>query len=190
MPSGASPRRTGGFSKPWSRLIDDAVFDTVMTSERIAQGTAGRITRLVDGGVANAQRLMEIKAEVNYASGLLAEVANVSDPDLIEPIVERFVASSAALSRNLGALPDTPETARARREVEDLLSFGRGGDNIFETRRDELTGVAGAVSAARAPSRGSSMAVSRKCARCSPCGPTLTWRPAFSTRPVACPTAV
>jgi HAMP domain-containing protein/HPt (histidine-containing phosphotransfer) domain-containing protein len=129
-------------------LIDDAVFDTVMTSERIAQGTAGRITRLVDGGVANAQRLMEIKAEVNYAAGLLAEVANVSDPDLIEPIVERFVASSAALSRNLGALPDTPETARARREVEDLLSFGRGGDNIFETRRDELTGVAGAVSAA------------------------------------------
>lgn len=129
-------------------LIDDAVFDTVMTSERIAQGTAGRITRLVDGGVANAQRLMEIKAEVNYAAGLLAEVANVSDPDLIEPIVERFVASTAALERNLGALPDTPETARARREVEDLLFFGRGGDNIFETRRDELTGVAGAVSAA------------------------------------------
>jgi len=131
-------------------LIDDAVFDTVMTSERIAQGTAGRITRLVDGGVANAQRLMEIKAEANYVAGLLAEAANVSDRDLIQPIVERFVASSAALSRNLRALPDTPETARARREVEDLLSFGQGGDNIFEARRHELTGVASAAAVSAA----------------------------------------
>lgn len=90
-------------------IIDDAVFDTIIISEKISASSADRMSRLVDGGVARAQHLLEIKAEVNYTAGLLANVAFTPDRDLIRPLFERFESSTHAIMRNLEALNEAPE---------------------------------------------------------------------------------
>ena len=123
--------------------IDDAVFETIISSEKISASTAGRMSRLVDGGVAKAQRLLEIKAEANYTAGLLAQVAFTSDRDLIQPLFEQFEASANTITRNLEALKEAPETGRVLRKVGDLLAFGRGSDSLFEVRRRELSDLMG-----------------------------------------------
>jgi class 3 adenylate cyclase len=119
-------------------LVDDAVFDTIVNSEEITKVSTERMTRLVDVGVAKAQRLLEIKAEASYTAGLLAQVSTISDPDLIGPLYEQFVASSDSITRGLDALADTPEKARLSRQVRDLLVHVRGPDSVFEVRRREL----------------------------------------------------
>jgi len=122
-------------------LIDDAAFDTIMSSEAVSRDTALRMTQLVDGGVARAQHLLEIKAAANYAAGLLAQVAMISDRALIEPVYEQFVAASDGIMRDLEALPDSPEKDRVQRQARDLLRQGLATDNIFRLRRRELSGL-------------------------------------------------
>jgi class 3 adenylate cyclase len=122
-------------------LIDDAAFDTIISSETVSRDTASRMTQLVDGGVARAQHLLEIKAAANYAAGLLAQVAMISDRDMIEPVYEQFVAASDGIMRDLEALPDSPERARVHRQARDLLRQGLATDNIFRLRRRELSGL-------------------------------------------------
>jgi class 3 adenylate cyclase len=120
-------------------IIDDAVFETIIFSEQISASSADRMNRLVDGGVARAQHLLEIKAEVNYTAGLLAQVAFTTDRDLIQPLFERFESSAYAITRDLEALKEAPEKGRVLRQVRDLQAFGRGADSLFEVRRRELS---------------------------------------------------
>ena len=124
-------------------IIDDAVFDTIIISEKISASSADRMSRLVDGGVARAQHLLEIKAEVNYTAGLLANVAFTPDRDLIRPLFERFESSAYAIMRNLEALNEAPEKGRVLRQVRGLLAFGRGADSLFDVRRRELSDLIG-----------------------------------------------
>jgi class 3 adenylate cyclase len=124
-------------------IIDDAVFDTIIISEKISASSADRMSRLVDGGVARAQHLLEIKAEVNYTAGLLAHVAFTPDRDLIQPLFERFESSAYAIARNLEALKEAPEKGRVLRQVRGLLAFGRGADSLFDVRRRELSDLIG-----------------------------------------------
>ncbi len=124
-------------------IIDDAVFDTIIISEKISASSADRMSRLVDGGVARAQHLLEIKAEVNYTAGLLANVAFTPDRDLIRPLFERFESSTHAIMRNLEALNEAPEKGRVLRQVRGLLAFGRGADSLFDVRRRELSDLIG-----------------------------------------------
>ena len=119
-------------------LIDDAVFETVINSEDVTRDSADRMTRLVDGGMARARHLLEIKAEVNYTAGILAQVATISDSDMIRPLHEQFVAASDSIRRDLEALTDTPDKTRLQRRVRALLVHGQGIDSVFEVRRLEL----------------------------------------------------
>ncbi|MFP6759449.1 MAG: HAMP domain-containing protein [Alphaproteobacteria bacterium] len=119
-------------------LIDDAVFKTVINSEDVTRDSADRMTRLVDGGMARARHLLEIKAEVNYTAGILAQVATISDSDMIRPLHEHFVAAADSIRRDLEALTDTPDKTRLQRRVRALLVHGQGLDSVFEVRRLEL----------------------------------------------------
>lgn len=125
-------------------LVDDAVFELVISGEEVtAQGNAA-ITDLVEGGVGTIHQLLAINAEGNLAAGLLVEAAHVADPTLIQPIRERFLATAAAIERSLRQLPDTPEKAGLKKTSESLLILGIGADNLFEVRERELRASAAA----------------------------------------------
>jgi hypothetical protein len=49
-------------------------------------------------------QLFTINAEGNLAAGLLTEAAHVSDPALIQPIRERFLAATATIDRRLSCV--------------------------------------------------------------------------------------
>lgn len=119
-------------------LVDDAVFNMVINSEDITTRSTENIAELVDVGVNRMSQLLQIAAEVNLAQGILIEAMNVSDAIYIQPMQERFVASAAAIEKNLGELPESADKPMLRDTVTAFLAFGGGEANVFVTRQREL----------------------------------------------------
>ena len=86
-------------------LIDDSVFNLVTKGEDVTAESIKAITDLVEGDVNRIDQLFTINAEGNLAAGLLTEAAHVSDPALIQPIRERFLAAAATVDRRLVSSP-------------------------------------------------------------------------------------
>ncbi len=119
-------------------LVDDAVFNLIISGEDLTGQSAEAITRLVEGGVNTINLLLTINSEANLAAGLIAQATSVSDPVLIQPIRERFEAASSAVEQSLRQVPDTAEKQSLLVAAESLLRIGSGDDNIFDVRGSEL----------------------------------------------------
>jgi PAS domain S-box-containing protein len=124
-------------------LIDDSVFDLVTKGEDVTAESIRAITDLVEGNVSRIDQLSTINAEGNLAAGLLAGAAHVSDPALIQPIRERFLATAATVDRSLRQLTGGPETTPLRERTEGLLALGAGPDNMFDVRARTLRAASG-----------------------------------------------
>lgn len=123
-------------------IIDDAVFNLVMTSEVVSSQSRDDITQLVEGGVDTLHLLLTIRAQSNLAAGLLSESAAVTDSSLLEPLRERFTAARGHVEQSLNRLPASVDDSRLREAVSLLLAVGGGIDNVFEIRRRELEEIA------------------------------------------------
>ena len=126
------------FQNALEPLVDDASFNLVTTSEEVTAKSKEAITGLIEGGVNALRALLTLRADGNLAAGLLGEAAHVDDPALIQPIHERFSAAAAAIEKSLEALPQSPENKRLHEASKSLIAFGRGADNIFQVRSQEL----------------------------------------------------
>jgi len=124
-------------------LIDDSVFNLVTKGEDVTAESIRAITDLVEGNVSRIDQLSTINAEGNLAAGLLAEAAHVSDPALIQPIRERFLAAAATVDRSLRQLTGGPDTTPLRERAEGLLALGAGPDNMFDVRAHTLRAASG-----------------------------------------------
>jgi hypothetical protein len=124
-------------------LIDDSVFNLVTKGEDVTAESINAITDLVEGDVNRIDQLFTINAEGTLAAGLLTEAAHVSDPALIQPIRERFLAAAATVDRRLNQLPRGPETSPLRERLQSLLALGAGADSIFDVRERTLRGASG-----------------------------------------------
>ncbi|MDX1425476.1 MAG: hypothetical protein R3322_20185, partial [Kiloniellales bacterium] len=123
-------------------LVDDSVFDLVISGEQVTAESTVAITDLVEGGVSRLDRLLSINAEANLAAGLLAEAMHVREGALIQPIRERFAAAASAVERNLRQLPDNSKGRELHDASAALLAFGRGERSVFDRRADELRNAA------------------------------------------------
>lgn len=119
-------------------LIDNSVFNLVTRGEDVTAENTKATTDLVEGNVSKIDQLFTINAEANLAAGLLTEAAHVSDPALVQPIRERFLAAAATIARSLQLLPGGPETTPLRGHLERLLALGTSADNILELREQTL----------------------------------------------------
>jgi signal transduction histidine kinase/DNA-binding response OmpR family regulator/HAMP domain-containing protein len=119
-------------------MVDDAEFELVMTSEDVTTGSTKAVTGLIEGGVNKLQVLLGLRAEGSLAAGLLNEAAGVTDPSLIEPVRDRFVAATGHIDKMLGELPASVQGDALKNVTLKLVAFGEGNDGLFEVRRDEL----------------------------------------------------
>jgi class 3 adenylate cyclase/phosphoglycerate-specific signal transduction histidine kinase len=124
-------------------LVDDAGFDLVITSEKVTAESKEAINGLVEGGVNVLQALLTLRADGNEAAGLLVEAAYIDDPALMPPIHEQFSAATAAIERNLKALPQSVRNERLSQASEALIALGSRADNVFETRLREFRTAGG-----------------------------------------------
>jgi adenylate cyclase len=119
-------------------LIDDSVFNLVTRGENVTAESIKAVTDLVENNVSRLDQLFTINAEGNLAAGLLTETTHVSDPALIQPIRERFLAAASTIGRRLQLLPGGREVTPLRERIERLLALGLGAENMFDLRERTL----------------------------------------------------
>jgi class 3 adenylate cyclase/HAMP domain-containing protein len=115
-------------------MVDDAVFDLVISGEQVTAESNLSITNFVEVGVNVLYHLLTINADGNLAAGLLAEANQIGNAVLLQPVSERFSAAAASIENNLRQLPDSHEKPGLRIAIQALLSFGQKSDNVFTTR--------------------------------------------------------
>jgi len=120
------------FNETLEPLVDDAVFDLVVSGENVMAENTGAINSLVDDGVSRIDHLLSVNAAVNLAAGLMAEAIHVENPVLVQPIRERFVSAALAVERYLRQLPANSQIAAVKRASDSLLAMGDGPGNVFE----------------------------------------------------------
>ena len=126
-------------------MVDDAGFNLVISSEDVTSKNTEEIKGLVEGGVKALQMLLTLRSEVNLAAGLLNEAAGVPDPNLLQPLQERFVAAASRAGKRLTQLsPSLAGGAELTRLIETLIATGVSKDSLFDLRREELREIASA----------------------------------------------
>jgi class 3 adenylate cyclase/HAMP domain-containing protein len=123
-------------------LVDDAIFNLVITSEEVTAKSKEAITGLVEGGVNALQALLTLRAEGNLAAGLLNEAAGIPDPSSLKPLQERFVAAASRAEKLLAQLLAAADDDALKGLTEKLIAFGTSAENIFDLRREELRQIA------------------------------------------------
>lgn len=137
----------GQFLDALEPMIDDAVFEMVITGETVTGDTRTAITDLVEVGASQLEQLLTINAEGNLAAGLMAEAAQLDDPAMLAPVRERFIASAGAIEAGLTAVADLPGIADLRAATQTMLAYGRDTSSVFSTNARAPVGLSAAHNA-------------------------------------------
>lgn len=118
--------------------IDDQYFFAMTGYRELSSQPAPREQHISEAELARYRRLTELNVSVDNAVQLLDRAFNVTDPQLLEPLLENFESASEAISRNLAVLRNPPGEDGLRAATERLHLLGSGDDAGFALRRREL----------------------------------------------------
>ncbi len=112
--------------------IDDQLFYTVTGYRELDEPASPSAEHFSESEFNRFRALAELQADANLSTQLLASAFGLSDPSFIEPLRERFEASTARIGRNLESL----ESSELRTDLEvtfgRLLALGLGEENGFD----------------------------------------------------------
>ena len=140
-------------SEKLTPIVDDSYFEVVTAAEDAGKVGNRSIRTFVNGGLQRLQAILELGAETNLSTGLLAAGAATLSPSMLTQLEERYAVSVQRARRLLAKLPDEPDFAPLRAQVAALLQAAdlktpvpgaeEGADRlkkIFRTH-ESLTGV-------------------------------------------------
>src|SRR5206468_7648114 len=111
--------------------VDDANFDLMTASKAVEKATVGDLLE-------SLQRLLEVEAEANLLTSLLAEASLVSDIARMNPLRDRIDAAQSKIEAKLRGLAK-PEQRKQLTELYDGLAAMAGKDGVIALRNRELT---------------------------------------------------
>lgn len=118
--------------------IDDQMFYTITGYRSLDEVQSPHSDHFSENEFMTYRYLVELREAAAIATQLLAATFTVMDPALLEPLRERFEATSGSVSRSLGALENSLLYSRLSLAFENLLSIGKGEGNGFDLRTREL----------------------------------------------------
>ncbi|MGF7207821.1 hypothetical protein GGE65_002399 [Skermanella aerolata] len=125
---------------------DEAVAEGARSLERstgqVVRDNGVAIDKLVNGEIAAVRISLEMLSDVNMVGAVLIEAVNAQDAGPLQSLARRFDTTAKHLSSGLRQLPQSTDLEGAIFLVDALLEYGRGEDNVFATRRKELSNTA------------------------------------------------
>ncbi len=119
--------------------LDDQLFFTMTGYRTLDELPPIRQVYFSEPELNRYRRLAELQSDVNIATQLLASAFTLSSPSLIEPLRERFEASSRRIERNLNGLARSPLHADLVPLFDRLFEVGTGDPSGFDVLEQELT---------------------------------------------------
>jgi phosphoglycerate-specific signal transduction histidine kinase len=147
-------------------LIDDAGFDLIVGLESAAESDSSRlmspnIAKLADRQARALLDLSDLRAEANLLVGLLSEASLAPRADLLSPLGDRFAASGGRAAKAVTNLSRLVEAADLKKQLDALVAIGRGENNVFDLRQQELAATAQGAQALQA-TRAAASALTRE----------------------------
>ena len=118
--------------------IDDQIFYTITGYRSLDEVQSPHSDHFSENELMTYRHLVELREAAAIATQLLAATFTVMDPALLEPLRERFEATSGSVSRSLEALENSLLYSRLSVAFEKLLSIGGSEGNGFDLRTREL----------------------------------------------------
>ena len=112
--------------------IDDQLFYTLTGYHTIGEYADPRWEHFSEKEFGHYRYLTLLQVEGNIAMELLANSFALSELSLIEPLRERFEASTSRIDRNLSALEGSPLQAQVKPIFAELSELGTGQENGFD----------------------------------------------------------
>ena len=119
--------------------IDDQLFYTMTGYRNLGAPPAAREDRLSEAEVDRYRQLADLYADATMAIQLLASAFDLADRARLDPLRDRFQATSERIARSLDALGDTPLHAGLAPMLDRLRQLGLDPDGGIVLRIQELT---------------------------------------------------
>ena len=119
--------------------IDDQLFYTMTGFKSLGQPPAAREERLSEAEVDRYRQLADLYADATMAIQLLASAFDLADKARLDPLRDRFQATSERIARSLDALVDTPMHGDLAPTLDRLRQLGLNPDGGIALRTEELT---------------------------------------------------
>jgi len=113
-------------------MVNEAYANLARTLQSPSAGKQG------NHDLAELQALTTLAAEVNLSLGLLSQAATAPDSDYLQPLQNRFDASSAQIDKALEQLKGSTNGQTLQWLVSALMKYGKGDQSLLKIHRAEL----------------------------------------------------
>jgi methyl-accepting chemotaxis protein len=111
-------------SEKLTPIVDDSYFEVVAAAEDVGKVGKKAILSFVNGGIQRLHAILNLGAETNMATGLLAASAGAMTQPMLAQLEQRYVVSAQRAQKLLAQLPDDTEFKPLRKQVAGLLEAG------------------------------------------------------------------
>ena len=118
--------------------IDDQYFYAMTGYTSIRSGPVPRDAHFTEDQINQYRRLAELQEASAIGTQVLANAFSLSDRAQLEPLRERFEASSERIRRNLVALGSIPQVAQLEPLFDQLAGLSVQEEGVFDVRENEL----------------------------------------------------
>ncbi len=127
-------------------LVDDANFNLTLGLQSAGDGTdpaaiKAELEKLAENDAVPLEALTELRAESNLLLGILTETALVPNSDLMRPLSDRLIATTARLEKSAAKLKDRETTKDLPGQLQQLLEFTGETKGIAAARQRELAAM-------------------------------------------------
>ena len=122
-------------------IIEAIHHETVSSTRSSVAGGTARIAGLVDEGMEAHQGVMKIRANINFITAVLHQVAVSDDLPLIRDKRSAIVGSIADIKHQGVKISEIEYGQRFVESANEILGFADGSRSIFELREAVLTGT-------------------------------------------------
>ena len=119
--------------------IDDQLFYTMTGYRELGAAPAQRDQRLSESEVDQYRQLSDLYADATMAIQLLASAFDLSDKARLDPLRDRFEATTDRIERSLTALGDSAIRDGVAPALAQFRGLGLGAEGGIPLRRQELT---------------------------------------------------
>lgn len=126
------------FEKALEPVVDDAEFNLEIGKDDLKSELTESISNFVNKDVAELRALVELRADVNLAAGLLSAAVGAPDVDVLGAIRERYTSANNTIGTALKAFMGTELEAQATETISALAAIGAADTGIFAVRESLL----------------------------------------------------
>lgn len=126
----------GDLSEFISPLVEVVDIDVDRGISRVANGNTDAATKLEET-IGFSKLISEIRANVNLAFGMLTAAIAVPEGEAMDEVRNQWSWAELRITDALEDLPDNDDGNRIRELAKALLTYGTGGDSVFDLRETE-----------------------------------------------------